>query len=419
MGNKFLLKDNKVALVFVAVLDYEAKWHINRQDKKLFYLLKNNISDLAYNKFIDYKKVNPDTIISSIKEALVSLGKKDLLIFYFAGHGVINNLSQPSMELFDGELFSTKKLKETILKYINGQKVLLLGDFCYSGGLVQVAKELSRNNISAISFTSASSNISMGTWSYTQVLIDAFSGRPIVDKNNDGKITCKELAYEIKDVMLHREFQKADSFICKGYTNMIISLTSKKFKHSKFNGIKTGKWYCSTSLGQQIRVTAIQNKKIQIESYDMNRYLYTKVGIKDLRIMQKISLPIGATIYVTTDFVNDCRKAKVISKSGILYLVKYYWLDERYNEWISKNRIVGNISAEVLWDDNNWYDAEILQTKGNKYFIKYIGEDPSTDEWIDKNRIRNIKKIKFESKFNILNMLNYFIQLLKFKIFRI
>ena len=133
---------------------------------------------------------------------------RNLFIFYFAGHGGIEN-ENSGMLMSDCNLSSGNELKEILKNESNGQNIFLFGDFCYSGLLVDIAKELSAEGLKINAITSASSNVSTGSWSYTQTLIDSFSGREIIDINNTGNITFMDMAIEVQNIMQNRENQKA------------------------------------------------------------------------------------------------------------------------------------------------------------------------------------------------------------------
>ena len=84
---------------------------------------------------------------------------------------------------------------------------------------------------------------------------------------------------------------------------------------------------------------------------------------------------------------NNSYDAKINKVDKIFYKISYLGWGEEWDEWITKNRIIGNKKVEIK-SGEVWYPGEIIQNKNNKFFIRYNGYDFCFDEWVDSSRIR-------------------------------
>ena len=74
--------------------------------------------------------------------------------------------------------------------------------------------------ISSFILTSATEEItSTGNWTFTQLIIDALAGSPLMDTNRDGMISLGEVRLEVNNAMLHLEGQKSGFYSCLLYTS--------------------------------------------------------------------------------------------------------------------------------------------------------------------------------------------------------
>ena len=138
-----ILDHENISLVFVGVLDYsncpEDGWSKDlRKDQELFELINSKSKNIKYKEFLYDELATIKNVKQKISEALMGQKEDDLFIFYFAGHGNISG-----MQMSDCEIFTNQELKEILKNETNGQNIILFGDFCFSGFLVDIAKELS------------------------------------------------------------------------------------------------------------------------------------------------------------------------------------------------------------------------------------------------------------------------------------
>ncbi|MEM7392684.1 MAG: caspase family protein, partial [Verrucomicrobiota bacterium] len=157
---------------------------------------------------------------NGISDAIQQIGRRattgSTLIFYYAGHGGPGPRGIYFANYDAGTTgasphgFLIHRLTDSLKKNFKGERVILLADCCHSGGLADVAHDLTRHGFKAASLTSASvANRSTGRWTFTCSIIDALSGRSLLDTDNDGFITLAEAAEEIRNAMSYREKQNS------------------------------------------------------------------------------------------------------------------------------------------------------------------------------------------------------------------
>ncbi len=121
----------------------------------IYYLLGSDESQITkYTDITDYSSPTKNNINTAIDNVAASATEADITIFYFSGHGKTEQERTDYSQAFTEEFYiATKNSSGTYDSYyledllerldkIPG-KVLILGDFCYAGGLI------SANNISA------------------------------------------------------------------------------------------------------------------------------------------------------------------------------------------------------------------------------------------------------------------------------
>ncbi|MCR4676298.1 MAG: caspase family protein [Sphaerochaetaceae bacterium] len=125
----------------------------------IYYLLGSDASEISkYTDITDYSSPTIDNIKSAIDSVAASATEADITFFYFSGHGASEqdrtNYNQEFTEDFyiatkttdtsSSKTYDTYDLEDLLerLDTIPG-KVLILGDFCYSGGVLHA------NNVSA------------------------------------------------------------------------------------------------------------------------------------------------------------------------------------------------------------------------------------------------------------------------------
>jgi Caspase domain len=184
-----------------------------------------------YNKtnivFIGDEKATKEGIVSELEKVKLLASPKDVFIFYYAGHGVVNQnkefylVPNDVTQLYGADdALAQKGLSANQLqqfsKEIKAQKQLFILDACQSAGaLDQVMASRGAAEEKAISqlaratgthwltasgseqFASEFQQLGHGTFTY--VLLEALSGK--ADKGGDKKITVKELDAYLQEVV--------------------------------------------------------------------------------------------------------------------------------------------------------------------------------------------------------------------------
>ena len=377
-------------IVLTGVLDYSSCENIisfesdKRKDYELYKTLISKFINTKYTVFLKESDVNKKNVLQKIYEALHNQESKDLFIFYFTGHGILSDNGEPGLLMSDSTIITKTELKNILQQNNKNQKMILFGDFCYSGLLADIARELNLEGLDINAITSASSNLSTGNWSYTQTLIDSFEGRSIIDKDNKGFINFIDIAKEVQNVMFNRERQKSDYYLLPNLENSTISNAKIKIMNNTSN-IKYDGWYSSNE--GITRVTDFKDDLFEVEYYNYNTYKFEFLKESELSPIQIADFEVGN--HINVDCEEGTYKAMIIEVDRIFYKVSYVGWGSEWNEWITKHRINGDEKVEIFLDDN-WYPGEILQVKNNKFFIRYHEYDTCFDEWVDVTRIKKL-----------------------------
>ncbi len=165
-------------------------------------------------------------IVAALDKVKANAAAQDVLVFYYAGHGVVDNTNQfylvphDVMQLYgdDGALaqkgFSSDLLKN-YSKDIAAQKQLFLLDACQSAGALKSAatrgaaeekalRQLARSTgthwiTAAGSEQFASEFAQLGHGTFTFALLEALAGK--ADAGNDGQVTVKELSAYLQAIV--------------------------------------------------------------------------------------------------------------------------------------------------------------------------------------------------------------------------
>jgi hypothetical protein len=153
-------------------------------------------------------------MLKATKEVAQRAAKDSTFIFYYAGHGYPGSKGIYFASFDAGadeqapEGFLINDVASILKKNYKGERVLLMADCCYSGGLADVAHELSESGFKIASLTSASiANTSTGRWTFTCSIIDVLSGRRLLDLDSDGYIAISEASNDVREAMNFVESQ--------------------------------------------------------------------------------------------------------------------------------------------------------------------------------------------------------------------
>jgi hypothetical protein len=342
---------------------------------------------------------------SAVSDALKKIAKEApadaTVIFYYAGHGVKD---EDGRIIFATSDLRMKKLDKTglpvedlpkMLHGFRGKRVLLLADCCYSGGLEKPARALAKSYEVAALTSAEASNLSTGDWTYSQTLLDALKGRPILDPNADGRLTLGEVADEIEAAMKYREQQRA------GYVNLNLSEDWLVTKTRGEVDIRGGGAYPPRSWVLAPRASRVDIARVlevggqdrpgqrRVEFFDYADTSEAWVSADALKVQDFPTEPVGASIKVR--WKGKTYDARVKKVEGGFMFVTYAGYGPEWDEWMTAARVVRPKSqgkaVEVLWK-GKWYGATLKSEREGQWCVSYDGYDSSWDECVGRERIR-------------------------------
>ena len=290
-------------------------------------------------------------IRQAIESTLAATNSKSTLLVYYAGHGwrVGDDFCFANYDVVLGKKnqktnWRVSELAEMVHNKFNGNLAVFLGDCCHSGGMRLAVEKLGERNVPAFSLTSATkAKTSTGNWTFTQCVLDAFSGLPLMDTNRDGAITLGEINTEVSNAMLHIERQQSDFYSNGTGNDLVISRTDEKLVDSKDRKFPLGSYVRVKDRVGRV-VAASENES---QEYDVAFFTYAQKKVRRYNESEMQS-----------------------SQRGF----KQSTLEEQSN-------------CKVKWR-GQWYPAVVINEANDRWFIHYVNDDDSWDEWVGANRIR-------------------------------
>ena len=291
------------------------------------------------------------SIRHAIESTLEATNSESTLLVYYAGHGwrVGDDFCFANYDAVLGKknlktTWRVSELAEVVHNKFNGKLAVFLGDCCHSGGMRLAVERLSERNVPSFSLTSATkATTSTGNWTFTQCVLDAFSGLPLMDINRDGAITLGELGTEVSNTMLHIEGQQSDFYSSGTDNDLVICKTDKRLNNSKDLKFPLGSYVrVKNRFG---RVVAASEK--EPKEYDVVFFTYAQKKVR--RYNESEMRP---------------------SQRGF----KQRTLEQQSN-------------CSVKWQ-GQWYPARVIREANGRWFIHYVNDDDAWDEWVGVNRIR-------------------------------
>lgn len=349
----------KTYALIVGVLQWEADLTpYSKQDRK----------DQALRDLLIKRGTPPENItmlldsqatLSNIRQAIDDTLRKttegSTLIVYYAGHGwqADDDFCFANYDVRLGRdskntAWSMNELANLTTDRFNGNQAIFWADCCYSGGMRVIVEKLASKNIASFSLTSAATaNTSTGNWTFTQSILDGLAGEPLIDTNDDGKITLGELQTEVKNAMNHMEGQ-VNGFYSDGVDDrFVIAQTSgevAKAPQAKY------------PIGSYVRVKRRYGRVVGVKGDDANQYSVQFYNYTDKVVKE----------FAEADLTPSTRKPQ---------------------QRVARMKP----DCKVEWQ-GAWYDAKVLKTEQDRWLIHYIDYDDSWDEWVGKDRIRLEKK---------------------------
>jgi hypothetical protein len=303
--------------------------------------------------FLTDEKATLAAVRAGLKATAQKAGAGSTLIFYFQGHG-LRERGKTTLAVYD---IVTEKADSTGLavaevgaileKHWKGERLILLGDACHSGGLGEVAQmvEKSRPGVKTAAITSAMvSNRSTTFWTFTESLIAAFGGEPILDRDSSGNITFSEVERFVADEM--------------------------KYAERQLTGTVRGQLFEADFV---FRSVPVKNKVAKEGPWKVGDYV---------QALDREGIWYGA---------------RVVEVRPGGWKVHYPGWDPKWDEWVDKSRIrpisQGKLEVgkryEVEWRKGEWFEATVMRGLDDYFwYVHYSGEAGDDDEWVTADRVR-------------------------------
>lgn len=316
----------------------------NRRDVELVNVLKRDGVPSSQIVYLQDKAATTAKIRAEFVRLLDQTRPGDTIFVYYEGHGYKDDGGKAFFASYDvdddknaGWAFSS--VPETIEKYFRGSTAIIAMDNCYSGTMVNLVNSRGRRVSYAVMASSSASQASTGNWTFTEAIINAFSGKPYADTDRNDVVTFAELQANAESDMLFGE-EQVSSFAFTGSFDPETEITAAPFP-------------VSNRIGERV------------EAYSEN----------------------------------DWYKGTIIDVKNGRFLIHYFGYEQSDNEWVTAKQIrvprstsiykVGE-RVEVEWK-KTWYRAHILNIKGGSHFVSYDDYDTDDNEWVSSRRIRKLR----------------------------
>ncbi|MBS0618716.1 MAG: caspase family protein [Spirochaetes bacterium] len=395
MHNKSLMADawdlkNTVGVV-VGVLEWKDSSlspfsnHL-RKDKELHALLKKRGAK-NIQLLIDAQATRKN-IEAAIRKSATTATADSTFYFYYAGHGIQDNTgayianADIDTNRTSATGLSMRTIAELIAKNFRGQRVILTGDFCFSGAFEQVVKILAAQGKQVIVLTSATaSNISTGNWTYTQTWLDCLAGSPFCDRNGDGTITLGEANTEIGEAMKFRERQRNGFALSNANADWVIadSTGAKPEGAGDFVLAPFDKGLNAA------RVIEREGDSVRTEFFFYSEKKFATMPMGKTQAFNFRREKPGSAIRVLWN--GKGYDAKVLKEEGGFHYITYPGYDAVWNEWVMDNRILSPDSVLIEWQ-GKWYPGKALERKGKQTRVHYDGFGDEWNEWVPASRLK-------------------------------
>lgn len=285
--------------------------------------------------------------------ARAGAGPDDTLVFAFQGHGSRKLLFCYDYDAArpDETVFHMDEIFPILDKSWKGRRLILIGDCCCSGSLRSVLAQFARQRpevrVAALASATAS-NLSTGNWTFTEGLIRALRGDPIIDRDHDGRLSISEVDRFIHDQMKYKEDQLAS-----------LTLSANFEKDFVLRAAASGPAAAVRDVPGAYQIGDV------LEARDQEGKWYPSE-------------------------ILDWKQA------GNSYRVHFAGWDDKWDEWVDAARLrpitkpklnVGQ-HYEVKWQ-GKWYPATLTKSVEDYfYFVHYENEAGEDDEWITPERAR-------------------------------
>ncbi len=266
----------------------------------------------------------------------------DTLIFYYTGHGSRDTDTDArtiSFLTYDTKSdWPVSNMIDSVEQHFHGAQVLLLADCCYSGGLVRAVEKRHEPFGVGVLTSSRATSSSTGEWTFTNCIVDALKGNPMLDLNSDGQITFGELASYTNIEMAYAEKQLSSSYTAGSVTRDFVLAEKVAAKDAR-----VGEWCEARDDGTWYRAKILKNggDRFFVTWADYESSENCWVNANDIRPLHPKVVPTGSRVDVKSDEEGDntVYLATVLKNRLGLCYVHYDDYPSVDDEWVSQDRL--------------------------------------------------------------------------------
>ncbi len=311
----------------------------NRRDAQLVEFFKQQGVPAQQMVYLQDAQATTRQVKTAFAAFVAKARAGDLLFVYYCGHGYKSDDARTTFfATYDagGQVpgWSTDSIVSEIENSFKGSRAFLTADCCYSGSLVQQARQLSRRVSFACLTSSSASQLSTGNWTFTEMLIAGLSGKAFADLNGDGQITLGELADDVKEDMAFAEAQLSSFTTTGSFTpDTVLAQAGRKSNPEISKRVEVrseGKWW-------KARVIDSRAGTFRVHYYGWEDSDDGWVRLNQIRELRIVEYPVGATVEVI--WKRKWYPAKVLSVERGVHLIHYFGYDDGWDEWVGAERI--------------------------------------------------------------------------------
>ena len=312
-----------------------------RRDTELVEHFRSRGVPADHIQFLKDEQATLANIRTTLRSHLPRVRPGDLLVVYYAGHGSYGkdfSLHLADYDATPDQWWPAPELVAAIERHVDGAKVWLMADCCFSGGLASEVGKKPRRNQYACLTSAHSHSSSTNHWTFTECVLQGLRGDPRFDRDGDGAVQLGELAARVETTMAFAEQQKATT---------------------RFD----------PQFGKDFRV-AVVDPTFPVEHLGRRVEIFWKA-----KWYRGWVLAAG----------QDDEPVKV----------HYAGFGPEWDEWVGRERwrpyepkaIPAKTPVSVLWK-GEWYDATVSQSWEGLHLVQYVGFGREWDEWVGSDRIR-------------------------------
>jgi hypothetical protein len=313
----------------------------NRRDAELVEHFRSRGVPGKQIVYLQDREATRKRIQHALTEHLARTRSGDLLIFYYTGHGSRNHETHKAcFANYDAasseSAWQVSEIFDAIEQGFRGDRALLIADCCFSGALVDVARQRESKIAYGCLCSSFSHNTSTGNWTFTESLLKGWRGDPGVDLDGDGAIEWQEMGRSAELDMAFIERQKSMFQATHGFDPRMKLVAANGPRRPRLGERLEAKWKGAWYRAQVIDVRGEQLKihyAGDADSWD------EWVGPERIRPFRPRQFDIGQQVDVKWDADKKWYPAAVIRPWYGLHLVGYDGYPPEWNEWVGPDSI--------------------------------------------------------------------------------